>query len=131
MLKLSSTREDAKAGRFGRFSLRRSAENHPMGMFSCLVAGTFVFMAMVPASSTILGRSAHIQGEPVRIDDLRTTGKGDRLPMAAPDACLGQAWGAESAVCVNEISKASGRDRLRTVRIIAQAQDPGIAPNIF
>lgn len=125
MFGLSRNRRGDAAKMSRRVSLRRSAEAHPMGMFACAVAGAFVFMAIAPAASSVIGEPA----APVSRDGVRTTGKSDRL--SGFDACLGQNWSAENEACLSEIARVSGCDAPPRLRMIAQAPDGGTTPHIF
>ena len=47
------------------------------------------------------------------------------------NACAGQSWGGESAVCLAEIARENGKADLK-VRLIADAAPAGLdTPNIF
>ena len=58
--------------------------------------------------------------------------KTSRLPISDVDrACAGQSWGGESAVCLAEIARESGKADFK-VRLIADAAPADLdTPNIF
>ena len=99
-----------------------------MVMFSTIVAAAFVWTAL-PSSTTTAAASTN--RPPVKIVS-QTTAKTSRLPISDVDrACAGQSWGGESAVCLAEIARESGKADLK-VRLIADAAPAGLeTPNIF
>ena len=76
-------------------------------------------------------QSASGSRPPVKIVS-QTTAKTSRLPVSDIDrACEGQSWGGESAVCLAEIARESGKADVK-VRLIADAAPAGLdTPNIF
>ena len=115
---------------FPRLALRQRSNDHPVVMFSVIVAVAFVWAALPSGSTTA---SASASRPPVKVvSQTQTTGKTSRLPIAdVGHACAGQSWGGESAVCLAEIARESGKADLR-VRMIADAASAGLdTPNIF
>jgi hypothetical protein len=113
---------------FPQLALRQRSNDHPVVMFSAIVAAAFVWTAL-PSSTTTASASA--SRPPVKIVS-QTTAKTSRLPISDVDrACQGQSWGGESAVCLAEIARQSGKADLK-VRLIADAAPAGLdTPNIF
>jgi hypothetical protein len=117
-----------RPARFPRLALRQRSSEHPMVMFSVIVATAFLSMALIPTS----GPAWASFGVPKLSEDTATTAKTYRLPMSETDrACLGQAWGAESADCLDVIVKESGAGKPRKVRMVASAEPLTGTPNIF
>jgi hypothetical protein len=115
---------------FPQLALRQRSNDHPMVMFSVIVAAAFVWTLM-PAEPAVTQASA--ASEPIKIvEQARTTAKTSRLPMSDVDrACQGQSWGGESAECLKMIARESGKADLK-VRLIADAApDNPTTPNIF
>ena len=115
--------------RFPRLALRQRSNEHPMVMFSVIVATAFLSMALIPTS----GPAWASFGAPPRLsEDAATTAKTDRLPMSETErACQGQAWGAETAECLTVITKESRQGPERKIRIVASAEPLTHTPNIF
>lgn len=115
--------------RFPRLALRQRSNEHPMAMFSVIVATAFLSMALIPTS----GPAWASFGAPFKLaEDAVTTAKTYRLPMSQTDrACRGQAWGAESADCLGVIVAESGLGKARKVRMVARAEPLTDTPNIF
>ena len=115
---------------FPQLALRQRSNDHPMVMFSAIVAAAFVW-AVLPSDAITANASA--SRPPVKIvSQTQTTAKTSRLPMVDIDnACAGQSWGGESAVCLAEIARENGKADLK-VRLIAYAAPAGLdTPNIF
>ena len=117
---------------FPQLALRQRSNDHPMVMFSAIVAAAFVW-AVLPSDAITANASA--SRPPVKIvsqTQTQTTAKTSRLPMVDVDnACAGQSWGGESAVCLAEIARENGKADLK-VRLIADAAPAGLdTPNIF
>lgn len=115
---------------FARLALRRRANEHPMAMFSFVVAAAFVW-TLVPGEPTY-GTAAPTSQPPRIAGETQTTDKTARLPLSKVDrACLGQAWGGETAECVRMIVRENGKADLK-VRMIADAAPAGLdTPNVF
>lgn len=108
-----------------RLAIRQRANEHPMAMFSVLVIASLSSMALAPTS----GPAFASMGPSRSIDGAHTTAKTDRLMLSQTEiACRGQAWGAESEVCVETIARETGA---RKVRLIASAEPVRTTPNIF
>jgi hypothetical protein len=117
-----------RLARFPRLALRQRSNEHPMVMFSVIVVTAFLAMALIPAS----GPAWASFGAPPRLtEDTAATATTSRLPLSATErACGGQAWGAESAECLNVIVKESGAGK-RKIRLLASAEPLTHTPNIF
>ena len=115
--------------RFPRLALRQRSNDHPMVMFSVIVATAFLSMALIPTS----GPAWASFGAPPRLsEDAATTAKTDRLPMSETErACQGQVWGAETAECLTVITKESRHGPERRIRMVASAEPLTHTPNIF
>jgi hypothetical protein len=115
--------------RFPRLALRQRSSEHPMVMFSVIVATAFLSMALIPTS----GPAWASFGGPLKLtEDAATNAKTLRLPLSQIErACRGQAWGAESADCLGVIVKESGHGKPRKVRMIASVEKLTHTPNIF
>jgi hypothetical protein len=115
--------------RFPRLALRQRSNEHPMVMFSVIVATAFLSMALIPAS----GPAWASFGAPLKLtDEAGTTSKTYRLPLSLTEiACRGQAWGAETADCITVIAKETGQAPARKVRMLASAEPLSHTPNIF
>jgi hypothetical protein len=115
--------------RFPRLALRQRSSEHPMVMFSVIVATAFLSMAVIPTSGPAW---ASFGAPPKLTEDAATTAKTYRLPLSQIErACQGQAWGAESAECLGVIVKESGMGRPRKVRMVASTEPLTHTPNIF
>lgn len=115
---------------FPQLALRRRSEDHPMMLFSSIVAAAFVWTLM-PGEPTVTQPKAI--SVPVKvIPETKTTAKTSRLPMSGVDrACQGQSWGGESVECLTMIARESGKADLK-VRMIADAAPADLAtPNVF
>jgi hypothetical protein len=115
---------------FPQLALRQRSTDHPMVMFSAIVAAAFVW-TLVPSDSTPAHAAA--SRPPVKIvSDTQTTGKTSRLPISDVDrACAGQSWGGESVDCLSQIARQNGKADLK-VRLIADAAPADLdTPNIF
>jgi hypothetical protein len=115
---------------FPQLALRQRSNDHPVVMFSVIVAAAFVWTAL-PSGSTTASASAN--RPPVKVvSQTQTTAKTSRLPVSDVDhACQGQSWGGESVVCLAEIARENGKADLK-VRLIADAAPAGLdTPNIF
>jgi hypothetical protein len=115
---------------FPQLALRRRSNDHPIVMFSGIVAAAFVWTAL-PSDATSAYASA--SRPPAKIvSETQTTGKTSRLPMSDVErACAGQSWGGESADCISEIARESGKADLK-IRMIADAAPSDLdTPNIF
>lgn len=111
--------------RIARPALRRRAGERPMVLFSVVAATALAAMALVP----IAGPAFASLDLPVDAAATRTADTA-RRPLSAVDlACRGQAWGGESAGCLDAIAAESGRPR--AVRMIAAAAPVSTTPNIF
>lgn len=112
---------------FPQLALRRRSEDHPMVLFSSIVAAAFIWTLMPgePAATQPAAISAPIP-------ETKTTAKTSRLPMSDVDrACQGQSWGGESVECLAMIARESGKADLK-VRLIADAAPDDIdTPNVF
>jgi hypothetical protein len=110
--------------------INQATEDHPMVMFSSIVAAAFIWTLMPgePAATQPTAMSAPAKVIP----ETKTTAKTSRLPMSDVDhACQGQSWGGESIECLKMIARESGRTDLK-VRMIADAAPADIdTPNIF
>jgi hypothetical protein len=114
---------------FPKLALRRRSSEHPMVMFSVIVATAFLSMAVATSSDQTW---ASLVAPPKPTDDAAATAKTDRLPKPETDhACQGQAWGAESAGCIGVIVRESGSGKPRTIRMVASAEPLTHTPNIF
>lgn len=111
-----------------RLAIRQRANEHPMAMFSVFVIASLSSMALAPTSGPAF---ASMGTAPQAIDGARTTAKTDRLPRQTEIACRGQAWGAESEICIETITKETGARDARKVRLIASAEHVRTTPNIF
>jgi hypothetical protein len=118
-----------RQARFPRLALRQRSNEHPMVMFSVIVATAFLSMALIPTS----GPAWASFGEPLKLTEVTaTTAKTSRLPTSETDrACRGQTWGAESADCLDVIVKESGSGKPRKIRLVASAEPLTHTPNIF
>ena len=118
-----------RPARLPRLALRQRSHEHPMVMFSVIVASAFLSMALIPVS----GPAWASFGAPLRLtDDVDTTSKTYRLPLSETQiACRGQAWAAESADCLAVIAREAGREGARKVRMLASAEPMTHTPNIF
>jgi hypothetical protein len=118
-----------RPARFPRLALRQRSSEHPMVMFSVIVATAFLSMALIPTS----GPAWASFGGPLKLtEDAATTAKAYRLPLSQIErACRGQAWGAESADCLGVIVKESGPGKPRKVRMVASTEPLTHTPNIF
>jgi len=113
-----------------KIALRQRSHDHPMMMFAVAATAAFVSMAFIPTSGPAF---AAIDGAPRKLaDEVRTTEKTSRLPLTETErACQGQAWGNESVDCLLVIAKEAGKEKARTIRMIASAEPNKQAPNIF
>ena len=112
-----------------RLAIRQRANEHPMAMFSVFVIASLSSMVLAPTSGPAF---ASMGSMPRVIDGAHTTDKTDRLPLSETEiACRGQAWGAESKICVETIAKQAGMREARKVRLIASAEPVRTTPNIF
>jgi len=112
-----------------RLAIRQRANEHPMAMFSIFVIASLSSMALAPTSGPAFASMGSKLGA---IQGTHTTAKTDRLPLSETDiACRGQAWGAESKICVETIAKETGMREARKVRLIASAEPVRTTPNIF
>jgi hypothetical protein len=114
--------------RFPRLALRQRLNEHPMVMFSVIVAIAFLSMALIPTSGPAwaFGASPRLSAE------ADTTAKTGLLPTReAERACQGQAWGAENADCLDVIAKESRPGKPRKIRMLASAEPLSHTPNIF
>ncbi|WP_269931283.1 hypothetical protein [Aminobacter sp. HY435] len=112
-----------------RLALRQRANEHPMAMFTVFVFASLSSMALMPSSGPAFASMGSTQH---RVEGTRTTEKTDRLPLSESDiACQGQAWGAESEVCLEAIASETGMGEARKVRLIASAEPVRTTPNIF
>ena len=112
-----------------RLAIRQRANEHPMAMFSIFVIASLSSMALVPTAGPAFASMGSKLGT---IQGTHTTAKTDRLPLSETDiACRGQAWGAESKICVETIAKETGIGEARKVRLIASAEPVHTTPNIF
>lgn len=113
-----------------KIALRQRSHDHPMAMFAVAAAVAFAAMALVPTSGPAF---AAIDGAPRKlVDTVRTTDKSGRLPLTETErTCQGQAWGSETLDCLLVIAKEAGRQKARTIRMIASAEPNRQAPNVF
>jgi hypothetical protein len=122
------TQPRERPARFPRLALRQRSREHPMVMFSVIVATAFLSMALFPTS----GPAWASFGGPLKLTEDAATAKTYRLPLSQIErACRGQAWGAESADCLGVIVKESGQGKPRKVRMIASVEKLTHTPNIF
>lgn len=111
-----------------RIAVRQRANEHPMAMFAIFVFASLSSMALAPTTGPAF---ASMGSQPRPADVVRTTEKGDRLPLSETEiACHGQAWGSESADCLVAIDK-DGKREPRKVRMIASAEPMHTTPNVF
>ena len=112
---------------FPQIALRRRSQDHPMVMFSGIVAAAFIWV-LVPSNPGSAGATV----APLTISDTQTSGKTSRLPISDLDrVCRGQAWGEETADCLSEIARENGKAAFK-VRLIADAAPADLnTPNIF
>jgi hypothetical protein len=118
---------------FPQLALRRRTSDHPLVMFAVIVATAFAAMALVPSPGPAFAsigmshvKPAVLRGEP------NTTTRTGRVALSQADiVCSGQAWGAENEECLLAIARESGRDDLRTIRLVSIAEPDASAPNIF
>jgi hypothetical protein len=132
-----------------KIALRRRSQEHPMAMFAVAVSACFITMAAIPATGPAF---AALDGAPLKLAEksriVRTadtasvdtratiktgaTTKADRLPVSDTQrACQGQSWGNESLDCLLMIAKDAGKDRARSIRMIAAAEPNSATPNVF
>lgn len=118
-----------RPARFPRLALRQRSSEHPMVMFSVIVATAFLSMALFPTSGPAW---ASFGGTLKLTEDADTTAKTYRLPLSPIErVCHGQPWGAESADCLGVIVKEAGLGKPRKVRMVANAEPLTHTPNIF
>ncbi|MEP9387631.1 hypothetical protein [Mesorhizobium sp. KR9-304] len=106
-----------------RVALRQRSADHPMILFFLVVTAAFAAMAIVPPSGaafTSFGVPAAASAPAIPAHDGADTTKTVGL-SEAEIACHGQVWGAESAECLDTISRESGRTDGRKIRVIAGA----------
>lgn len=115
---------------FQRLALRERSQQHPVVMFTTIVAATFVW-TLLPGEPN-LSVAAHASAPQKIIQETATTTKTSRLPEGSIDrACKGQGWGSESVECLTMIARENGRSDLK-VRLIADAAPGNLnTPNIF
>ena len=112
---------------FPQIALRRRSQEHPMVMFTGIVAAAFIWV-LVPSNPG----PADAADVPLTVSDTQTSGKTSRLPISDLDrVCRGQAWGEETADCLSEIARENGKAAFK-VRLIADAAPADLnTPNIF
>lgn len=107
---------------FPKLALRQRSADHPMIMFFAIVATAFAAMALVPPSGAAIASFSISSVAPAPAAEPAPVRAGQAASAGLSEleiACSGQAWGAESAVCLDTIAKDSGRSDGRTVRVIA------------
>lgn len=113
-----------------KIALRQRSHDHPMVMFAVVATAAFIAMAFIPTSGPAFAAIDGARDKPG--DAVRTTEKTARLPLSETDrACQGQAWGSESLDCLMVIAKEAGKEKARTIRMIASAEPERHTPNVF
>jgi hypothetical protein len=115
---------------FPRLALRQRSQQHPVVMFTGIVAAAFIW-ALVPGEPNV-SMAAPLGAPQKIIQETATTTKTSRLPEGGVEgACKGQGWGSESVECLTMIARENGKIDLK-VRLIAEAAPANLnTPNIF
>ena len=115
--------------------LKRNDQTHrrPVILLGLLVASGFAGMAVLgPASGSALAGipSAYVDRAPLKLTDRLPAGPGSLLNADA--ACVGQAWGSETADCIEAIKRESGNRSPRALRVVAAGIEAAPqVPNVF